>query len=59
MAGGAYKFQSDFAKKHQAKGRDEGRAEGEAKGRAEAVLAVLEAEVLAYPPRLEVAFSHA
>lgn len=39
MAGGTYEFQSDFAKKHQAKGR----VEGEAKGRAEAVLDVLEA----------------
>jgi hypothetical protein len=35
MAGGTYEFQSDFAKKHQAKGR--------AEGRAEAVLDVLEA----------------
>jgi hypothetical protein len=35
MAGGNYEFQSDFAKKHQAKGR--------AEGRAEAVLDVLEA----------------
>jgi hypothetical protein len=39
MAGGTYEFHSEFAKKHQAKGR----AEGEAKGRAEAVLVVLEA----------------
>jgi hypothetical protein len=42
MAGGTYEFQSDFAKKHQAKGRAEGRAEGEAK----ALLAVLEARGL-------------
>ena len=32
MAGGTYEFQSDFAKKHQAKGRAEGEAKGEAKG---------------------------
>ena len=38
MAGGTYEFQSDFAKKHQAKGR--------AEGRAEALLAVLEARGL-------------
>jgi hypothetical protein len=38
MAGGTYEFQSDFAKKHQAKGR----AEGEAR----ALLAVLEARGL-------------
>jgi hypothetical protein len=43
MAGGTYEFQSDFAKKHQAKGRAEGRAEGHAEGRAQALLAVLEA----------------
>lgn len=30
-----YEFQSDFAKRYLARGRDEGRAEGEAKGRAE------------------------
>jgi hypothetical protein len=42
MASGNYEFQSDFAKKHQAKGR----AEGEAKGRAEAILEVLEARGL-------------
>jgi hypothetical protein len=38
MADGSYEFQSDFAKKHQAKGR--------AEGRAEALLAVLEARGL-------------
>jgi len=43
MAGGTYEFQSDFAKKHQAKGRAEGEAKGEAKGRAEALFAVLQA----------------
>jgi hypothetical protein len=42
MAGGNYEFQSEFAKKHQAKGR----AEGEAKGRAEALLTLLEARGL-------------
>jgi hypothetical protein len=50
MASGNYEFQSDFAKKHQAKGRAEGeatgRAAGEAKGRAEALLAVLQARGL-------------
>jgi hypothetical protein len=46
MAGGTYEFQSDFAKKHQAKGRAEGEAKGEAKGRAEAILDVLEARSL-------------
>jgi hypothetical protein len=38
MAGGTYEFQSDFAKKHQAKGR--------AEGRTESLLAVLEARGL-------------
>jgi hypothetical protein len=38
MAGGTYEFESDFAKKYQAKGR--------AEGRAEALLAVLEARGL-------------
>jgi hypothetical protein len=38
MAGGTYEFQSDFAKKHQAK--------GEAKGRAASLLAVLDARGL-------------
>jgi hypothetical protein len=42
MAGGTYELQSDFAKKHRAKGR----AEGEAKGRAQAILDVLEARGL-------------
>jgi len=50
MAGGTYEFQSEFAKKHQAKGRAEGvaegRAEGVAEGRAEALLAVLQARGL-------------
>ena len=50
MASGNYEFQSDFAKKHQAKGRAEGEVKGEAKGRAEgraeALLAVLEARGL-------------
>ena len=39
MAGGTYEFQSEFAKKHQAKGR----ADGEAQGFAKAVLEILEA----------------
>ncbi|MGH7439514.1 MAG: hypothetical protein ACRENE_27815 [Polyangiaceae bacterium] len=43
MATGNYEFQSDFAKKHQAKGRTEGRAEG----RAQAILDILEARGLA------------
>lgn len=42
MASGNYEFQSDFAKKHQAKGRTEGREEGEQLGRARAVLSLLE-----------------
>ncbi len=46
MAGGTYEFQSDFAKKHQAKGRAEGEAKGEAKGRAEAILDVFEVRSL-------------
>jgi hypothetical protein len=45
MASGNYEYQSDFARRYVAQGRDEGRAEGEAKGRAEgraqAVLDVL------------------
>jgi hypothetical protein len=46
MASGSYEFQSDFAKKHQAKGHAEGRAEGRAEGEAKALLAVLEARGL-------------
>ena len=38
MASGNYEYQSDFARRYVAQGRDEGRAEGEAKGRAQAIL---------------------
>jgi hypothetical protein len=38
-----YEFQSDFAKKYVAIGRQEGRQEGEARGKVEALLAVLKA----------------
>ncbi len=41
-----YEFQSEFAKKHQAKGRAEGLEQGVAKGRTEAVLTVLRARGL-------------
>ncbi len=49
-----YEWQSDFAKKHRAEGRDEGRTEGRtegrdkgrAEGRAESVLTVLRARGL-------------
>ena len=47
MASGNYEFQSDFAKKHQAKGRAEGLEEGRAEGRAEALLLLVEARGLA------------
>ena len=47
MGNGTYEFQSDFAKKHRAAGKEEGRAagkeEGRAAGEATAVLTVLEA----------------
>ena len=36
-----YEYQSDFAKKYVALGRDQGRAEGEAKGETRALLAAL------------------
>jgi len=49
MATGNYEFQSDFAKKHQAKGRAEGRAEGHAEGEAKALLTVLEARGVPVP----------
>jgi predicted transposase YdaD len=46
MASGNYEFQSDFARKSLAKGREEGlekgREEGEVAGQAKALLAVLE-----------------
>ncbi|MBK6694578.1 MAG: hypothetical protein IPG50_20560 [Myxococcales bacterium] len=49
-----YEFQSDFAKKHQAKGRAEGREEGLAEGargaKVAALLAFLDARGLAVSP---------
>jgi hypothetical protein len=37
-----YEFQSEFARKHDALGREKGRAEGKAEGKAESVLGILE-----------------
>ncbi len=42
-----YEFKSDFAKKHQAKGREEGLAEGARSARVAALLAILDARGLA------------
>ena len=42
-----YEFKSDFAKKHQAKGREEGLAEGARAARVAALLAILDARGLA------------
>ena len=45
-----YEFQSDFAKKHQAKGREEGREEGVRAARVADLLAFLDARGLAVSP---------
>ena len=49
MANGTYEYQSDFALRYVAKGREEGRQEGRQEGRASAVLAVLDARGVEVP----------
>jgi hypothetical protein len=53
MANGTYQYQSDFAKRYVAQGREEGKAEGreegKAQGKALAVVTVLEARGLEVP----------
>jgi hypothetical protein len=44
-----YEFQSDFAKKYVALGRDQGRTEGRTEGEAHALLTVLQARGIAVP----------
>ena len=44
-----YEYQSDFAKKYIAQGRDEGRDEGRVEGEARALLTVLQARGIAVP----------
>jgi len=44
-----YQFQSEFALKYVAKGREEGKREGVLEGKAQGVLAVLEARSLGIP----------
>lgn len=44
-----YEYQSDFAKKYVAQGRDEGRDEGRVEGEARALLTVLQARGIAVP----------
>jgi hypothetical protein len=52
MASGHYEFQSDFAKKYVALGRQEGREEGREEGRALAILGFLEARGFSVPEGL-------
>jgi hypothetical protein len=52
MEAGKYEYQSEFARKYFAQGRDKGREEGEAQGEARGLLKVLKARGFDVPDSL-------